>query len=129
MYTLDVKRYKTTFLTLEYIGVNLYSEVITMTEALLSPKEVADILSVSPAAVRHWVRTGKLKGFKAGRLIRVRLKDVQEFLASTEPYEREDNVAEGSRLREYTINEIESFVEEDRITPDMARRLEKILGL
>lgn len=100
-----------------------------MAEALLSPKEVADLLSVTPGAVRHWVRTGKLKGCKAGRLIRVRLADVQEFLKQSGTGEGEDSRTERPELREYSIKEIESFVAEDRITPDMARRLEKLLGL
>ncbi|MBU1670087.1 MAG: nucleotidyltransferase domain-containing protein [Actinobacteria bacterium] len=51
-----------------------------MSRDYMSPNEVAEMLSVTPAAVRQWVRTGKLEGFHAGRLIRVTPEAVRAFL-------------------------------------------------
>ena len=51
-----------------------------MEERLLTPEEVASILAVSPKSVREWLRRGKLKGVKAGRLWRVRKRDLDTFL-------------------------------------------------
>ncbi len=100
-----------------------------MAEALLSPKEVADILSVTPGAVRNWVRKGQLRGYKAGRLIRVKLKDVETFLEGKGSAQVGLMTAKGEKLRDYSTEEIAAFLEEDRIPSVMAERLGKILGL
>jgi len=47
---------------------------------LLTPKEVAEKLRVSEQTVLRWLRNGKLKGVKAGRLWRIREEDLQEFI-------------------------------------------------
>lgn len=52
-----------------------------MNEKLLTPEEIAKTLSISPETVRTWLRTGRLKGLKAGpRMWRVRESDLAEFL-------------------------------------------------
>ena len=51
-----------------------------MTEELLTPKEVAERLSVSPKSIRAWLRQGKLKGVRVGRLWRIRERDLEAFL-------------------------------------------------
>lgn len=51
-----------------------------MTERLLTPEEAADRLAVSPKSIREWLRQGKLKGVKAGRLWRIRERDLEAFL-------------------------------------------------
>lgn len=38
---------------------------------LYTPEEAAEFLRVTPRTVREWLRTGRLKGVKAGRLWRV----------------------------------------------------------
>ncbi len=57
-----------------------------MTGKLLSPEAVAEMIGVSPATVRIWLRKGTLKGIKVGegRLWRISEKDVQEFLYKNE---------------------------------------------
>jgi excisionase family DNA binding protein len=97
-----------------------------MAEALLSPREVANILSVTPGAVRNWVRTGQLRGYKAGRLIRVSMQDVEAFLKGKGFTQVSPK---GENLRDYSTEEIAAFLEEDRIPSEMAERLGKILGL
>ncbi len=49
-------------------------------ERYLTPEDIARRLHVSTITVGKWLRSGKLKGFKAGRLWRVRECDLQEFL-------------------------------------------------
>lgn len=49
-------------------------------EKLLTPEEAAAILSVSPKSIRAWLRQGKLKGVRAGRLWRIRERDLEAFL-------------------------------------------------
>ncbi|MGB9663169.1 MAG: helix-turn-helix domain-containing protein [Moorellaceae bacterium] len=49
-------------------------------DRLLTPEEAAEILAVSPKSVREWLRQGKLKGVKAGRLWRIRKCDLEAFL-------------------------------------------------
>jgi excisionase family DNA binding protein len=46
----------------------------------LSAEEIAERLNVGPATVRKWLREGKLKGVRAGRLWRVKENDLQAFL-------------------------------------------------
>jgi excisionase family DNA binding protein len=54
-------------------------------ERYLSAENIADRLNVSPITVRKWLREGKLKGVRAGRLWRVREIDLQAFLEREQP--------------------------------------------
>jgi len=49
-------------------------------EKLLTPKEVADLLQIKPITVMTYLRKGTLKGFKVGRLWRVRNSDLEAFV-------------------------------------------------
>ena len=51
-----------------------------MVERLLTPEEAADRLAVSPKSIREWLRRGKLRGVRAGRLWRIRERDLEAFL-------------------------------------------------
>ncbi|MBE3582466.1 MAG: helix-turn-helix domain-containing protein [Thermoanaerobacteraceae bacterium] len=73
-------------------------------DRLLTPEEAAEILAVSPKSVREWLRQGKLKGVKAGRLWRIRKCDLEAFLdpvlhsletapEDDEPLTEEDRIA------------------------------------
>jgi excisionase family DNA binding protein len=53
-----------------------------MTEKLLTPEDAAKVLVVEAETVRSWLRDGKLKGVKMGRLWRVKESDMGEFLKS-----------------------------------------------
>ncbi|MGA9754343.1 MAG: helix-turn-helix domain-containing protein [Desulfobaccales bacterium] len=56
-----------------------------MTENLLTPEDAAKILKVRVETVREWLRTGRLKGLKAGpRMWRVRESDLEAFLKRDE---------------------------------------------
>jgi excisionase family DNA binding protein len=52
-------------------------------EKVYTPEGAAEALLVSPKTIREWLRTGKLKGVKLGRLWRVRERDLVEFLKTT----------------------------------------------
>jgi len=47
---------------------------------LLKPEEAAEILGVNPGTVRRWLREGKLKGVKVGRLWRITEEDLKAFI-------------------------------------------------
>lgn len=49
-------------------------------EELLTPKEAASILKVSPITIRSWLRSGRLKGVKVSNMWRVRRSDLDELL-------------------------------------------------
>lgn len=49
-------------------------------EKLLTPEEAADKLAVSVKTLKDWLRAGKLKGVKVGRLWRVRESDLEQFI-------------------------------------------------
>jgi excisionase family DNA binding protein len=54
-----------------------------MTEKLLTPELIGKALSLKAETVRNWLRTGRLKGLRAGpRVWRVRESDLTEFLES-----------------------------------------------
>lgn len=49
-------------------------------ERLLTVKETAEYLRLSIPTVKRHLTGGLLKGFKAGRQWRVRMRDIQEYL-------------------------------------------------
>ena len=53
-------------------------------EKLLSPEQVGEILGVSQKMVRDWLRAGRIKGVKLGRIWRVRESDLEAFIKSLE---------------------------------------------
>ena len=50
------------------------------TEKWVSLEEVAEHLSVSQDSIREWIKKGKLPFYKAGRLYRFRLSEVDAWL-------------------------------------------------
>jgi excisionase family DNA binding protein len=53
-------------------------------EKFYTIKEVAELLKVSDGGVRKWLKTGKLKGIKLGRIWRIRESDFDKFLKERE---------------------------------------------
>jgi len=49
-------------------------------ERFYTIKEVAELLKVSDGGVRKWLKTGKLKGIKLGRIWRIKNSDPEEFV-------------------------------------------------
>lgn len=88
-------------------------------DRLLTPEEVAEILAVTPKSVREWLRQGKLKGVKAGRLWRIRERDLEAFLdpvlhaLETAPEDDEPLTEEDERA----IAEAEKAIAQGRTKP------------
>jgi len=53
-----------------------------MIEKFLTTEQVADILQVHPFTILKFLKSGKLRGVKLGRVYRIKESDVQEFLES-----------------------------------------------
>jgi excisionase family DNA binding protein len=51
-----------------------------MMDKLLTPERAAEILGVKLRTMREWLRTGRIKGVKAGALWRIRENDLEAFL-------------------------------------------------
>lgn len=49
-------------------------------DKLLTQKDVAERLSISTRTVGEWLRSGKLKGMKIGKLWRVKESELQRFI-------------------------------------------------
>ena len=67
-----------------------------MSDELLTPDDVAEMLDISPQTLASWRTTGRydLPFLRIGRLVRYRLSDVEEFLNGFEAAEAEDLDAE-----------------------------------
>lgn len=50
-------------------------------DQLVSPKQAAQLLSCSEAAVRKWIYQRRLPVVKVGRLTRLRLRDLEALVA------------------------------------------------
>jgi excisionase family DNA binding protein len=57
-------------------------------------RKAAEAIAVSPEAVRTWIQRGELPAYRAGRLLRVRMKDLHDFLRSSPPHETRLSVEE-----------------------------------
>jgi excisionase family DNA binding protein len=49
-------------------------------EQTYTVQDAAKALRVNPATIRHWLKTGRLKGVKMGRRWRIRESDLEVFL-------------------------------------------------
>ena len=49
-------------------------------EKFFTTEQVANILQVHPFTILKFIKSGKLKGIKLGRVYRIKESDVQEFL-------------------------------------------------
>jgi excisionase family DNA binding protein len=50
-------------------------------EEFVTTKRAAQLVSVSEQSVRRWIASGELAAYRAGRLVRVRLDEVERYLA------------------------------------------------
>ncbi len=49
-------------------------------ERLLTPREAAKIMAVSPRTIEDWLRRGVLTGIKIRHLWRIRASDLEKFI-------------------------------------------------
>jgi len=111
--------------------------VILVSERLLSPEEIAGKLAVKPATVRSWLRSGRIKGFKAGqRVWRVREADYLAFINSANKprYNKTGNeIIEESILKiaeyeiPYNLNEDKLFDDIKKLSVKSKNKLKYIL--
>lgn len=76
-------------------------------DRLLTPEEAAEIFAVSPKSIREWLRQGKLKGSKVGRLWRIKQSDLEAFLnGQPSLQETEKCLEESAETTEFRILKI-----------------------
>ena len=99
-----------------------------LTKEVLTPQEVAEYLQLTPDTVYRYIREGKLVASQLGRQYRIPKKNVDLFLLAT-------STAGDSRMRTFTRQQVESWLEEDRIDEetqtvgrDLLRRLQSGLS-
>ena len=80
-----------------------------MTDRLLTTEQVSQILQVHPFTVLKYIKSGKLKGIKLGRVFRIRESDVERFLE-----ERSMASKEPSQSTEETIEVEETIMPEQK---------------
>lgn len=68
-------------LALREVEVRKPSRTSEETIEFVTVKRAAKIASVHPATVRSWLSDGKLKPYRAGRVFRVKIADLEAFLA------------------------------------------------
>ena len=74
--------------------INLYLSIWgdTMSaEKLFTTETVARALLVKPDTLRGWLRTGKIKGVKVGRLWRIWKRDFEAFLSEDEGFHGDES--------------------------------------
>jgi excisionase family DNA binding protein len=69
-----------------------------MLDDILTLEQAANRAQVAVKTMREWLRTGKLKGIKAGRLWRVRANDLERFFEASvkRPVAVADDTEEGA---------------------------------
>ena len=72
-----------------------------MAESLITPERTAQLLAVRPKTIRDWLKRGRLKGVRAGRLWRIRERDLEVFLAVEKETQSWLDVDTGSPLPLY----------------------------
>jgi excisionase family DNA binding protein len=64
----------------------------------VSPAQAAKMVAVTAGTIQAWVRTKQLRGYKAGRLLRIKVEDLHEFMKSATVGEVIDLDAAASRI-------------------------------
>jgi excisionase family DNA binding protein len=96
-----------------------------MDDRLLSPDAAAERLGVAPKTVRAWLRTGKVRGVRAGRLWRLRPEDLPGRRADVQVQPIEEDAGLGAIPPAVTAGERAAEVREIRrregLLADLAR--------
>ncbi|MDX9971234.1 MAG: helix-turn-helix domain-containing protein [Candidatus Gracilibacteria bacterium] len=90
-----------------------------MMDKYLTTEQVANILQVHPFTILKFIKNGKIRGVKLGRVYRINENDVKEFL---------ENMTVGSRKKEKSIKIEEANIEE-KITPVLEKKDDKEIFL
>lgn len=87
-------------------------------EDILTSEQVAKILQVHPFTVLKFIKQGKLKASKLGRVYRIRRSDVDEFLDSS--MERDMSKESSKKSKKTVVKE-----EKEKKTEKSSRKREK----
>ncbi len=93
------------------------------TKEILTPKEVAELLQLTPDTVYRYIREGKLVASRLGRQYRIWRRHLELFLLST-------STVGSAQLRTFPQNQAKEWLEEDQIdqeTGTIGKRLLKAL--
>lgn len=80
-----------------------------MLDNYLTTEQVAKILQVHPFTILKFIKSGKIKGVKLGRVYRINENDVKDFL---------ENMSVGSTQRKHKENKEEKVYELSEPTED-----------
>ena len=94
------------------------------TPEIMTPDQAADYLQVDRETVYRYIRSGKLNASRLGRSYRIPRQSIELLLlaTSTRPY---------IKLRRYTDEQIEQFMQEDVLEGEalnVARRFDRAMG-
>ena len=85
-----------------------------MTDRLLTTEQVSQILQVHPFTVLKYIKSGKLKGIKLGRVWRIRESDVERFLEERSMASKEPSQSTEEAAHEETIEIEEKMMPEQK---------------
>jgi len=91
-------------------------------EPLLTPEEVADHLRVSRPTVYAWLKMGRLRGLRAGKVWRIRPADLEAFL------QPEPAGTATAAVRTYSREEILEMLAADQLDPETRQKIERLLA-
>jgi len=79
-----------------------------MDEKFFTTEQVANILQVHPFTILKFIKQGKLKGIKLGRVYRIKESDVEQFI--------EDRMTGGPSKKKEKVHEAQtSIIEEETV--------------
>lgn len=79
-----------------------------MIEKYLTTEQVANILQVHPLTILKFIKQGKLKGVKIGRVYRIQEADVKQFLEERKMgHEKKDHAKAEPKVKKEQIIDVE----------------------
>lgn len=88
---------------------------------IMTPPQVAEYLQLTPETVYRYIREGKLVASRLGRQYRIPRESVEMLLLAT-------STAGNARLRSFTPEEVDAWLEEDQIDQATQATGEKLLA-
>lgn len=86
---------------------------------IMTPEQVAEYLQVSSATVYGCIDQGKLVAFRVGQQYRISRENLDMFLLS--------NATGQPHLRTYSEDDIQRFLDEDRLDPEALEIAQNLL--
>lgn len=100
-----------------------------MNEKFYTPKQVATILQIHQYTVLKWIREGKLKALKFGRVYRTRESDLQTFLGYAAHEVAEAGTESATTEQEIRVQDAIQTHEEVKKTPPLPISTETVYRL